>query len=216
AILGFTDLLLENPEVPLSARDDLRIILQETQRTKDIVQDLLSFARQRPVQRELVQVNSVLRQTIKLRSYDFASHGVEVMEDFEEALAAALGDSQQLQQVFLNILNNAYDAVQDAGQRGRITIQTRRQAEMIEVAITDNGTGIADPQRIFDPFYTTKQVGKGTGLGLSICYGIVRAHGGEIQCWNNEAGSGSTFMVRIPLADTESAAPTVSAKEAGR
>src|SRR5467141_266761 len=215
AILGFTDLLLENPEVPGSAREDLQIILQETQRTKDIVQDLLSFARQRPVQRELVQVNSVLRQTIKLRSYDFASHGVEVIEDFEEKLAAALGDSQQLQQVFLNILNNAYDAVQDAGQRGRIKIHTRRQAEMIEVAISDNGTGITDPQRIFDPFYTTKQVGKGTGLGLSICYGIVRAHGGEIQCTNNEAGAGSTFVVRIPVA-TEAALAAAATKEAGR
>jgi len=215
AILGFTDLLLENPEVPVSAREDLRIILQETQRTKDIVQDLLSFARQRPVQRELVQVNGVLRQTIKLRSYDFASHGVEVVEDFEETLAAALGDSQQLQQVFLNILNNAYDAVQDAGQRGRIRIHTQRKAEMIEVAISDNGTGITDPQRIFDPFYTTKQVGKGTGLGLSICYGIVRAHGGEIQCWNNEAEAGSTFVVRIPVA-TEAALAAAAAKEAGR
>jgi PAS domain S-box-containing protein len=215
AILGFTDLLLENPEVPVSARDDLQIILQETQRTKDIVQDLLSFARQRPVQRELVQVNSVLRQTIKLRSYDFASHGVEVVEDFEETLTAALGDSQQLQQVFLNILNNAYDAVQDAGQRGCIRIHTRRKAEMIEVAISDNGTGIIDAQRIFDPFYTTKQAGKGTGLGLSICYGIVRAHGGEIQCWNNEAGAGSTFVVRIPVA-TEAALASAAAKEAGQ
>ncbi len=215
AILGFTDLLLENPAVPASAREDLQIILQETQRTKDIVQDLLSFARQRPVRRELVQVNSVLRQTIKLRSYDFASHGVEVIEDFEEALTAALGDSQQLQQVFLNILNNAYDAVQEAGQRGCIRIHTRRQAEMIEVAISDNGTGITDPQRIFDPFYTTKQVGKGTGLGLSICYGIVRAHGGEIQCWSNEAGAGSTFVVRIPVA-TEAALAAATAKEAGR
>jgi PAS domain S-box-containing protein len=215
AILGFTDLLLENPEMPLSAREDLQIILQETQRTKDIVQDLLSFARQRPVQRELVQVNNVLRQTIKLRSYDFASHGVEVLEDFEESLAPALGDSQQLQQVFLNILNNAYDAVQEASQRGRIKIHTRRQAEMIEVAISDNGTGIADPQRIFDPFYTTKQVGKGTGLGLSICYGIVRAHGGEIQCWTNEDGAGSTFVVRIPVA-TEASLAAAAAKEAGR
>ncbi|HET9994141.1 MAG TPA: PAS domain S-box protein [Candidatus Acidoferrum sp.] len=215
AILGFTDLLLENPEVPAAAREDLKIILHETQRTKDIVQDLLSFARQRPVQRELVQVNSVLRQTIKLRSYDFASHGVEVIEDFEDALLPALGDSQQLQQVFLNILNNAYDAVQEAGQRGRIKIHTRRQNEMIEVAITDNGTGIADPQRIFDPFYTTKQVGKGTGLGLSICYGIVRAHGGEIQCWSNDDSGGSTFVVRIPVA-TEAAMAAAAAKEAGR
>lgn len=215
AILGFTDLLLENPEVPGSAQEDLRIILQETQRTKDIVQDLLSFARQRPVQRELVQVHGVLRQTIKLRSYDFASHGVEVTEEFEEALPPALGDVQQLQQVFLNILNNAYDAVQETGRRGKIKIHTRRQGEMIEVVIADNGTGITDTQRIFDPFYTTKQAGKGTGLGLSICYGIVRAHGGEIQCFNNDDGAGSTFVVRIPVA-TESALAAAASKEPGR
>jgi PAS domain S-box-containing protein len=216
AILGFTDLLLENPEVPASAREDLQIILQETQRTKDLVQDLLSFARQRPVQRELVSVNSILRQTIKLRSYDFESHGVEVVEKLDEALAPALGDAQQLQQVFLNILNNAYDAVQEAGQRGRIIIQTSHHNNAIEVAVTDNGTGIADPQRIFDPFYTTKHAGKGTGLGLSICYGIVRAHGGEIQCWNNDAQPGSTFVVRIPMAEKEPATPSAAAKEVGR
>jgi two-component system NtrC family sensor kinase len=215
AILGFTDLLLENPQVPDNARDDLQIILRETQRTKDIVQDLLSFARQRPVQRELVHVNAVLRQTIKLRSYDFASHGVEVKEEFDEKLAPALGDSQQLQQVFLNILNNAYDAVQDAGQRGQITIRTRQRGESLEVAVIDNGTGISDPERIFDPFYTTKQAGKGTGLGLSICYGIVRAHGGEILCWNNAETRGSTFVVRIPVANEASVTATL-AKEAGR
>ena len=215
AILGFTDLLLENPQVPDNARDDLQIILRETQRTKDIVQDLLSFARQRPVQRELVHVNAVLRQTIKLRSYDFASHGVEVKEDFDEKLVPALGDSQQLQQVFLNILNNAYDAVQDAGQRGQITIRTRQRGESLEVAVIDNGTGISDPERIFDPFYTTKQAGKGTGLGLSICYGIVRAHGGEILCWNNAETRGSTFVVRIPVANEASVTATL-AKEAGR
>jgi len=214
AILGFTDLLLENPAIPAAAREDLQIILHETQRTKDIVQDLLSFARQRPVQRELVHVNAVLRQTIKLRSYDFASHGVEVSEDFDENLAPAVGDAQQLQQVFLNILNNAYDAVQEAGQRGRISIRTQRRGDLIEVAITDNGTGVSDPERIFDPFYTTKQAAKGTGLGLSICYGIVRAHGGEILCGNNEDGRGCTFMVRIPIAN-EAAAATI-AKEAGR
>src|ERR1700731_4398440 len=214
AILGFTDLLLENPQVPANAREDLQIILQETQRTKDIVQDLLSFARQRPVQRELVQVNSVLRQTIKLRSYDFASHGVEVVEEFDEKLSPALGDSQQLQQVFLNILNNAYDAVQEAGQRGLINIRTSLRGESIEVAVTDNGTGIADPARIFDPFYTTKQAGKGTGLGLSICYGIVRAHGAEILCWNNSEQIGSTFVVRVPVANEASVAAL--AKEAGR
>jgi PAS domain S-box-containing protein len=215
AILGFTDLLLENPAIPENAREDLQIILHETQRTKDIVQDLLSFARQRPVQRELVHVNNVLRQTIKLRSYDFASHGVEVSEQFDENLAPALGDAQQLQQVFLNILNNAYDAVQDAGQRGHIVIRTSRSEPNIEIAITDNGTGVPDTERIFDPFYTTKQAAKGTGLGLSICYGIVRAHGGEILCRNNEDGPGSTFIVRVPIA-TEATTTAAIAKEAGR
>jgi two-component system, NtrC family, sensor kinase len=214
AILGFTDLLLENPDVPVSAREDLQIILQETQRTKEIVQDLLSFARQRPAQKEPVNVNAVLRQTIKLRSYDFSSHGVQVSEEFDENLGPTLGDAQQLQQVFLNILNNAYDAIQESGNHGRIRIRTRRAEDDIEVAFIDNGTGVTDPERIFDPFFTTKQAGKGTGLGLSICYGIVRAHGGEILCWNNDAEVGSTFVVRLPAATETSL--TAAAKEAGR
>jgi two-component system, NtrC family, sensor kinase len=165
---------------------------------------LLSFARQRPVQREAVQLGAILRQTIKLRSYDFSSHGVEVVEEFDEELPATIGDSQQLQQVFLNIVNNAYDAIQEAGRRGVVRLRTKRAGDSIEVAISDNGTGIADTARIFDPFFTTKPTGKGTGLGLSICYGIVRAHGGEIQCWNNENGEGSTFLVKLPVA-TEAA-----------
>jgi len=213
AILGFTDLLLENPQVPDNAREDLQIILQETQRTKDIVQDLLSFARQRPVKRELAHINAVLRQTTKLRSYDFVSHGVEVVEDYEENLPAVMGDAQQLQQVFLNLLNNAYDAAEESGRRGKIHLQTRHRKGWVEVTIRDNGTGISDVERIFDPFYTTKQTGKGTGLGLSICYGIVRAHGGEIQCWNNAGSEGSTFSIRVPVAAQNASA---SAKQAGR
>ena len=214
AILGFTDLLLEDPTMPATAREELQIILRETQRTKEIVQGLLSFARQRPAQREPMQVNVILRQTIKLRSYDFSSHGVEVSEEFDENLETAMGDPQQVQQVFLNILNNAYDAIQDSGNHGKIRIRTRRTTDYVEVAFIDNGTGISEPERIFDPFFTTKPAGKGTGLGLSICYGIVRAHGGEILCWNNEGERGSTFVVRLPIA-TESAL-AASAKEAGR
>jgi len=214
AILGFTDLLLENPDVPTSAREDLQIILRETQRTKEIVQDLLSFARQRPALREPMNINGILRQTIKLRSYDFASHGVEVSEEFDDNLEMAMGDGQQLQQVFLNILNNAYDAIQESGNHGKIRICTRRALDTIEIAFIDNGTGIREPERIFDPFFTTKQAGKGTGLGLSICYGIVRAHGGEILCWNNEGEGGSTFVVRLPV--ISEAALAAAAKEAGR
>ncbi len=200
AILGFTDLLLENPDLPEEARRDLKVILQEAQRTKQIVQNLLSFARQMPPQRHPVQVNGILRRTVQLRAYDFHSHGVEVREQLDEALPEIIGDSHQLQQVFLNILNNAYDAVRETGRKARIEIASARAGSWVEVSFRDNGTGIRDQERIFDPFFTTKEVGKGTGLGLSICYGIVREHGGEILCHNNQDSEGATFVVRFPLA----------------
>ena len=206
AIVGFTDLLLENPAVPQQAKDDLQVILLEAQRTKEIVHDLLSFARQSPARREPVQINAVLRQTVKLRAYDFSSHGVEVLESLDANLPRVVGDSQQLQQVFLNILNNAYDAVRETRRRGRIEIQTSPRNNSVEILFRDNGPGIANPDRIFDPFFTTKEVGKGTGLGLSICYGIVRAHGGEIACHNNRGTTGCTFLVRLPIASGAAAA----------
>jgi PAS domain S-box-containing protein len=200
AILGFADLLMENPELPESAHKDLRVILQEAQRTKQIVQNLLSFARQMPPQRKPVQVNFILRRTLQLRAYDFSSHGVEVTEHLYEPLPEVVGDSQQLQQVFLNILNNAYDAVRETGRPARIEIETAVSDGWVQVQFRDNGNGISNPERIFDPFFTTKEVGKGTGLGLSICYGIVREHGGEILCHNNVGREGATFIVRLPLA----------------
>jgi two-component system NtrC family sensor kinase len=198
AILGFADLLMENPEMPDSARKDLRVILQEAQRTKQIVQNLLSFARQMPPQRVPIQLNTILRRTIQLRAYDLHSRGVEVIEQLEKDLRPVIGDSQQLQQVFLNILNNAYDAVRDTGRAARIEIRTANRDNQVEVLFRDNGKGIEFPERIFDPFFTTKEIGKGTGLGLSICYGIVREHGGEIHCHNNTDGEGATFIVRLP------------------
>jgi PAS domain S-box-containing protein len=200
AILGFTDLLMENPELPESARRDLRVILQEAQRTKQIVQNLLSFARQMPPRRQPVQLNNILHRTVQLRSYDFISHGIEVSERLDDSLPEIVGDSHQLQQVFLNIINNAYDAVRECGHPARIEIMSARTSGYVEVSFRDNGIGIADPLRIFDPFFTTKDVGKGTGLGLSICYGIVREHGGEIICHNNTDSEGATFIVRLPLA----------------
>ncbi|MGA9904521.1 MAG: GAF domain-containing protein [Terriglobales bacterium] len=204
AILGFTDLLMENPELPESARRDLRVILQEAQRTKQIVQNLLSFARQMPPQRQPVQLNSIVQRTVHLRSYDFMSHGIQVIERMEESLPQVIGDSHQLQQVFLNILNNAYDAVRETARPARIEIASASAGAFVEVSFRDNGPGIADAERIFDPFFTTKDVGKGTGLGLSICYGIVREHGGEIVCHNNPDSEGATFIVRLPVA-TEAA-----------
>jgi PAS domain S-box-containing protein len=200
AILGFADLLLENPDMPENARKDLRVILQEAQRTKTIVQNLLSFARQLPPERNAIQINLILRRTIQLRSYDFSSHGIDVVEHLDEGLPDVIGDAHQLQQVFLNILNNAYDAVHEVGRPARIEIMTTKAGNAVEVSFRDNGPGIENPDRVFDPFFTTKDIGKGTGLGLSICYGIVKEHGGEILCHNNLDDEGATFIVRFPAA----------------
>jgi two-component system NtrC family sensor kinase len=142
----------------------------------------------------------ILRRTIQLRSYDFNSHGVEIIEHLDEGLPEVVGDAHQLQQVFLNILNNAYDAVREVGRPARIEIMSTKAGDSVEVSFSDNGNGIIHPDKIFDPFFTTKEVGKGTGLGLSICYGIVKEHGGEILYHNNIAGQGATFIVRLPAA----------------
>jgi two-component system NtrC family sensor kinase len=199
AIMGFADLMLENPTLPEAVHQDLRVIMQEAQRTKEIVQNLLSFARQRPRQRTRVDLNEIIRRTVALRSYDFSSHGVDVVERLEEPIPGSLGDPHQLQQVFLNILNNAYDAVRETDRRGRIEISTTSENDFIYVGFKDNGPGVTNTERIFDPFFTTKDVGKGTGLGLSICYGIVRQHGGEITCQNNLGAAGATFFVKLPV-----------------
>ncbi len=212
AIVGFADLLLENPAIPEEARQELTVILEEAQRTRLIVQNLLSFARQMPPQREPVRVNAVLRQTLKLRAYDLASHRVEVIERYEEQVPLTIADPNQLQQVFLNILNNAFDAVREIPRRGRIEIATLRRDGHVEISFCDNGPGIANPERIFDPFYTTKEVGKGTGLGLSICYGIVRSHQGEILAQNHPDGEGCTFFVRLPAA-VQGAEPPAAAEQ---
>jgi two-component system NtrC family sensor kinase len=206
AVLGFADLLLENPEVPESAKKEIAVILQEAQRTKQIVQNLLSFARQTPPQRRPMNVNDVLRRTLALRAYDFTNHDIDVIERLDTGVRNVVGDAHQLQQVFLNILNNAYDAVKETGSRGRIEIESGMNGDTVEVRFRDNGPGVLQPDRIFDPFFTTKEVGKGTGLGLSICYGIVHEHGGDISCQNNGSVPGAMFTVRLPAGAKSAAA----------
>ena len=199
AILGFADLLAQQPDMPTDARGELQIIIDEAQRTKQIIQNLLSFARQMPPQREAVHINDLIRRTLLLRAYDFAHGGIEVKETLQEPFPEIVADPQQLQQVFLNVLNNSYDAIRETGDPGLIEIETAVRDGAAEISFIDNGAGIREPQRIFDPFYTTKGVGKGTGLGLSICYGIIREHGGEIIAGNRSNGKGAAFTVRIPI-----------------
>jgi PAS domain S-box-containing protein len=200
AIIGFTDLLLESPDLPESARDELSLILQEAERTRVIVQNMLRFAREMPPQREPVEVNLIIRQTLTLRSYGLAHRDLEIVERLAENLPVVVADPHQLQQVFLNLLNNSFDAIEAVSRPGRIEVETRAYSDCVEIYFRDNGPGISNPDRIFEPFFTTKPVGKGTGLGLSICYGIVNAHMGEILCQNNAGGDGCTFLIRLPAA----------------
>jgi PAS domain S-box-containing protein len=206
AILGYSQLL---KSVDLSAErgtDYVEKLHRQAQRTHHIVQSLLSFARQRKPQRAPVSLHQILEDTLILREYDLRLNKIRVHRDFDPHLPVTSADFNQLQQVFLNILNNAMDAIQETGGPGEIWIRTEASAGNLRVEFTDSGPGVQNPHRIFDPFYTTKPVGKGTGLGLSICYGIVKEHGGEIEATNSPP-RGATFTITLPVLVGSSARP---------
>src|SRR5207253_9839190 len=132
------------------------------------------------------------------RHYDLKVNNITLERDLEPDLPAVTGDPHQLEQVFLNIINNAVDAILETGQGGTLKVRVSDQNGQLRAEFRDSGPGIKDPKRIFDPFYTTKSVGKGTGLGLSICYGIVKEHGGDIVARNHPEG-GAVLEVRLPI-----------------
>ncbi|MCL6480643.1 MAG: PAS domain S-box protein [Firmicutes bacterium] len=198
AILGYSQLLASSSEVTERGSQYVEKLYRQAQRTHRIVQNLLSFARQHKPERLPVKVNQILEDTLMLREYDLKLNNIRVHRHLDPNLPLTSGDAHQLQQVFLNILNNAVDAILEQARQGEIWVETRAENGMLVVEITDSGPGVTDPLRIFDPFYTTKAVGKGTGLGLSICYGIVREHGGEIRA-RNSPPRGATFTVSLPV-----------------
>jgi PAS domain S-box-containing protein len=198
AILGYSQLLKSEEFVKGRGADYLEKLYKQAQRTHHIVQNLLSFARQQKPHRAPVQLNQILEDTLVLREFDMKIHNIAIHREFDPHLPVTAGDFHQLEQVFLNLLNNAVDAIQEKAGSGEIWIRTAVDGERLRVEITDSGPGVSNPHKIFDPFYTTKPVGKGTGLGLSICYGIVKEHGGEIQV-RNAAPRGASFLIALPL-----------------
>ncbi|HTR46928.1 MAG TPA: ATP-binding protein [Verrucomicrobiae bacterium] len=215
AILGYSQLLKSDGYVQTRGLDYLEKLYKQAQRTHHIVQNLLSFARQHKPQRAPVQLNQILEETLVLREYDLKLNSIVVHRQFDADLPATAGDFHQLEQVFLNILNNAVDAIHERGKPGEIWISTSMAGDRLRVEFTDSGPGVSHPHRIFDPFYTTKPVGKGTGLGLSICYGIVKEHGGEIQV-RNSPPRGATFTITLPLLPVGSATPGRAAAAMGQ
>ncbi|HNP85328.1 MAG TPA: response regulator [Kouleothrix sp.] len=210
SISGYTQLMLRETDLRDDMRDDLKHISVQAERAARIVQNLLVFAREHKPERSVVNFNEVFRNTLSLRAYQMRVDNIAVVFDFDANLPTTIADPFQLQQVILNLLNNAHQAITERGKSGTITLHTyvtappgtEGSAAVPEVvlAVTDTGVGIAqrDLNRIFDPFYTTKPVGQGTGLGLSICFGIVREHGGRIWA-ESEIGQGSTVSVALPL-----------------
>jgi PAS domain S-box-containing protein len=198
AILGYSQLLKSEELSGQRGAEYLEKLHRQAQRTHHIVQSLLSFARQRRPQRASVNLHQILEDTLVLREYDLRLRKIRVHREFDPNLPVTSADFNQLQQVFLNILNNAIDAIQDTGGPGEIWIRTQTSAGNLRVEFTDSGAGLQNQHRIFDPFYTTKPVGKGTGLGLSICYGIVKEHGGDIEA-KNSPPRGATFTITLPV-----------------
>jgi signal transduction histidine kinase len=196
AILGFSDLLADDPTVPEKARRTASKIRDQARRTKTLVGNLLSFARQVPAERTLLDINTVVNNAVQLRALDLRSGTTRIELQLESVLPGVRGDGNQLMQVFFNIISNALEAMEEA-QGGVLTIKTIRDRSSVVILFSDTGPGLKDPQRVFDPFYTTKPVGKGTGLGLSICFGIVQEHAGRILSYNRQEG-GAVFRVELP------------------
>jgi signal transduction histidine kinase len=172
-------------------------IEESARRTNNLVESMLSFAQEMPVHREAVNVKPLLESAMSLTRAE-RRHNVQVEIHETGAIPMVEADANQLVQVFLHIIANAIDAMEES-QRGSLTIMLKANQESVEIEFADTGSGLRDPRRVFEPFYTTKPVGKGVGLGLSTCYGIIRQHGGEIDCRNRPEG-GAVVRLLIPVA----------------
>jgi signal transduction histidine kinase len=197
AILGYSDLLADDAALPEKTRGIAAKIRDQVRRTKTLVSNLLSFARQVPSERTLLDLNTVVTNAVQLRALDLKNSGTKIELKLESVLPGVRGDGNQLMQVFFNIINNAVDAMDSHSGGGTLTIKTLRDRANVVILFSDSGPGIKEPHRVFDPFYTTKPIGKGTGLGLSICFGIVQEHAGKILCYNGQEG-GAVFRVELP------------------
>ena len=213
-IMGNTE--LAKRRMVAAGGDPKEIMLMENlheqgDRCRKIVANLLQFARQEPPRLEAVMLNDVVEQALQLREYELKTRNIELIREFDPANAPFCADPNKIVQVVLNLLNNAHDAISEAGRAGKIWIRTSAEEGQVRLEFSDNGTGLREPERVFDPFYTTKEVGHGTGLGLSVCYGIVEEHYGSIQAENWEHGA--RFTILLPVGQPAGLDPTAEQKE---
>jgi two-component system NtrC family sensor kinase len=209
-IVGYSELLNRQNNLPQPVHQGLVAIEQAAQRAGKIVQNLLTFARQHHAAKTRVNINELIERTLALRLYELSVSNIEMVRELAPNLPETVADPHQLQQVFINLIMNAEQAMLEAHGRGRLLIRTRVKclgrseanppAQTLEISFADDGPGIApsNVNRIFEPFFTTKPVGQGTGLGLSISHGIIQNHGGRINV-HSQLGSGTTFTIELPV-----------------
>ena len=205
SISAFSQLLLRDATLGASQRESIEIIRAETMRASQVVKDLLAFARRSEPQRTPLDINGVVSRTIRMRQYQFSEAGVNVTLELGEDIPSVMGDPRQLQQVCLNLITNAVQAMTPC-DGGDLRVRTSATEGVVRLEVTDTGSGISADVRahIFEPFFTTKKEGEGTGLGLSVSYGIITAHGGTIEV--TETGpTGTTFLVTLPAVSTPAA-----------
>lgn len=215
-IMGFAQLLLGRGLTQPQAAD-ARLIYEEAERAARIVKNLLLFARDARPERDRVQLNEIVEKTLALRNYELRVENISLSMDLEDSLPPIIANPAQLQQVFLNLVVNAEQAIRHGAGEGNIYVRTwqpSRGRVALEIADTGPGIPVDVMPRIFDPFFTTKPAGLGTGLGLSIAFGILKAHEGEISV-DSTPGHGAAFRVELPAADrsTQPAAPLGLRKE---
>ncbi len=198
AMLGYSELLAGTTLTP-EQRSLSDKVAQQAKRIRMLVASLLSFAKQVPTSKSAVDLNTIVKAVLKLCQPQMQVARVQYSLDLGESLPQSHGDANQLIQVFSHIVNNATDAMSDRG--GTLTVSTQAEGSLVKIQFADTGPGMLQPERVFDPFYTTRPVGQGTGLGLSACYGIIQEHGGKITCRNRSEG-GAVFAIELPALST--------------
>ena len=209
AILGYSELLASQSSLQGEQASMAQKIGQQARRTRDLVSDLLSFSQQSPSEKSLLDIGALVQRALQMNDVQIRGKNIRVEAIIEPGLPRIWGNSNQLLQTFLHLTENAIDALNDVGG-GALLATARHVDQEIIIEFSDSGPGMADPERVFDPFYTTKPVGKGTGLGLSASYGVVQDHHGQISCRNKPDG-GALFILRFPVA-----AQAAAAVEAGK
>lgn len=201
AVVGYAELLATQEEMPSQLREDLKYIHENAVRCRDIMGNLLRFSRKEKLKKRPIQIKDVVVNAIKLMEYRLMkTEFIEVHQDLPHDLPPVFADSRQLEQVMVNLIQNACDALTEISGPKRLSIKGKRQDDFVIVSVEDNGPGIPQNLRnkIFEPFFTTKEEGKGTGLGLAICQDILQEHGGSLSI-DNSSASGTRFLIKLHI-----------------